>query len=373
MHSKGKVLEFRRRPAGPSQSVVDAPALAQSYLALAADERSEELKSTSLLNPDVLLCLCNLLKKNCDTDPAFTLDESSDAYTWLASADRLVGFFDEREYFLGELALICGGAARLAGRRDEVDIWLDRAEAGFRHTVNPGPLIANVAYARLTLYYDRRQYAHVFELLPALVESFSKFGMAREVLKCRFLEAMSLKESSKFDAALEGFSLLASDPSSLGEPDLRALFLVNLGEQQFACGDRAAAINSYRQALSIQSDSPRPLVTAHLKAVLGDWLRQESRLTDAAESYRAAVDEYLSAGMQSLAAYLRLILSETLIATGRHREAEWQIMAALSVIDSQAMLPEAIAAVELLRESVRRRATDEAALRTVSNFLSSKR
>jgi hypothetical protein len=64
-------------------------------------------------------------------------------------------------------------------------------------------------------------------------------------------------------------------------------------------------------------------------------------------------------------AYLRVLLAESLLASGREREAEWELLAALPIIESQGLAAEGVAAVSLLRESVARRKTDTQALRAV--------
>jgi hypothetical protein len=53
----------------------------------------------------------------------------------------------------------------------------------------------------------------------------------------------------------------------------------------------------------------------------------------------------------------------------RDREAEWEILAALPVIDEVKMVQEGLVAVALLRESVRRRRTDPIALQNLRAYL----
>ena len=88
----------------------------------------------------------------------------------------------------GETALIAGGACRYLSRREEAWIWFERAEAGFRHTMNAPGELSRLAYQRLAERFEERQLDLVLELLPSLVESFKKLGMIEDALKCRFLE-----------------------------------------------------------------------------------------------------------------------------------------------------------------------------------------
>ena len=99
-------------------------------------------------------------------------------------------------------------------------------------------------------------------------------------------------------------------------------------------------------------------MVAHLKSVVGESLRQQGNLAAAVSAYRDSVQDYLSLEMLTWAAYVRVVTAETLIALGRHREAEWELLAALPTIEEQKMEPEAFAAIALLKESVRMRRTD---------------
>ncbi len=73
--------------------------------------------------------------------------------------------------------------------------------------------------------------------------------------------------------------------------------------------------------------------------------------------------------MRALVAYTHLLIAETLLEMSREREAEWEILAALPEIDEIKMVPEAFAAIALLRESVSRRRPDSSALKQVRAYL----
>jgi tetratricopeptide (TPR) repeat protein len=368
MPETARVLRFRARPTEAAPLSPEAAlAAARAYLDRPIETRSEEFVDASLSEADTFLGVCATLKDICDSSPSLVAQEAQKLYAWLVDGSKAVGIFDERYYLLGETAILAGAANRLLGKRDEAELWFDRAEAGFRHTINPTPVLAVLAYSRLTLYYDRRAYQRIFELLPSLVTSFEKLGMKREVFKCRFLEAMSLKECAHLSEAHEKLETMRRNPGLKDEPKLNALVLVNLGELVAGTGAYGEAVSLYREAIALQTN--QPVVTAHLKAATGKALRQQGHLAEATVAFRAAIEDYSAAGMATLAAYLRVVLSEALIALSRHREAEWEILAALPVIDEQKMVPEGFAAVSLLRESVRRRKTDPNALRELREHL----
>ncbi len=346
--------------------------MARSFLAVDHDERTEEQIDSTLTNPDCFLAICAELKARCDAEPGPVFDEASRLYRWVESSSLSLGLFDERDYFLGETALAAGNAARQLGKRDEAECWYELAEAGFRHTVNPAPLMANVAYARLTLHYDRRQYQRVFDLLPSLTTSFRKLGMSRERLKCEFLAAMALKESARTDEAISKLKAMREDVALANEPDLEAFAVLHYGELLSSKGRHAEALSCLSEVSANEASKTQPLISAHLKSAMGEALRQQGLLPQAAAALRGAAEDYAAAGMAALEAYLRIVLAETLIALSRYREAEWQIAAALPTIEEQQMIPEGVAAVNLLRESLGRRQADPKALQQVRQLLQAK-
>jgi hypothetical protein len=63
-----------------------------------------------------------------------------------------------------------------------------------------------------------------------------------------------------------------------------------------------------------------------------------------------------------------LVIADLLLEQGAEAQAEWEIRAALPIIDEEKMVPEGMAAYALLRESVRRRKIDRNALRDVHGY-----
>ena len=369
MPETARIIQFpARREGRPYLSAQEAETIAYRFLETPPAHRSEDVVTSCLAEPDALLIALRVLRDRSDSDPSAVLEEARGVYEWLTQDGGTSSLFDEHEYFLGEAAFLAGGACRLVGKLDDAELWFDRAEAAFRHTVNPAPLLANVSYGRLTLYYDRKSYPRIFELLPSLTASFKRLGMEAEELKCRFLGAMALKNSARFEQARETLQALRSHPG-LTRSKVRALVLVHLGELLSSEGRYSDAVSLYREALSIQGVEQQPLVMAHLKGVMGEALRQQGFLAEAVEAYRGAVREYRQAGMRTLEAYLRVVVAENLMALSRSREAEWEILQALPTIDEQKMVPEGFAALALLKESVRQRKADPDALRQLREHL----
>lgn len=371
MSHSPNVLQFRsRQSAAPVFLSADAAErAARLYLHTPFEDRSEGDRRDCLGNPDIVLSICALLGKQRDSAPANVAVEAADLYRWIARPGVDLGLFDERDYFLGQAALLAGIATRHLGRREEAFLWLDRAEAGFRHTLNPAPGLANVSYARLALRFEMGKYQDVLELTPSLEASFLKLRMNGEAAKCRLLLSMALKQTGENLKALAALDGLEKELSAIGDRSLQARVLSEIGDLHQLEGRLDLAISSLRTALTLLQDQGRSAARADLQLYVGGVLKANGSLHEAEAAFREARAEYLALEMVPQATYMNLVLAETLIVLGRDREAEWEIRTALPAIDEIKMVPEAIAAVALLREAASRSRTDFSSLRDLANHL----
>lgn len=368
MHNEGRVLEFRPRAETRVTSRGEALSAAREYLSRAGEERRVNPESI-YGDPDILMALCGLLRDRVNAEPVEVAAEAAAVFAWISARPGEIGFFDERDFFLGESALLAGAATRILGDRSEAELWLDRADASYRHTINPTPNLARVSYLRLTLRYDMHRYREVLELVQSVALTFEKLGVYGELVKCKFLEAMSLKALGLGAQAAVRFESIIARSEFRAESALRGMALLNLGNLHSEEGQLERALGAYQEALPVLTDSKSFAALADLKGMVGDTLRSLGKLGPAVAAYRSAVEEYIKLGMKTRVAYFRVVLAEALLEFGSAREAEWEVLAALPTIDEQEMMPEGVAAVGLLRESVRARRTDQAALARVREQL----
>jgi tetratricopeptide (TPR) repeat protein len=318
------------------------------------------------------MAVCGALREQLNVSPRDVAAEAARIFAWVSARPQGIGFFDERDFFLGESALLAGGATRLLGDRAETELWLDRADAAYRHTINPAPSLARVAYIRLTLRYDMRRHTEVLELLPSVALTFDKLGMHAELAKCWFLEAMSLKELGRTADAASRFQSLISAVDFRSENAIRGMAMLNLGDLHSGEGRLNEALSAYQLALPVLKAAHRHTVLADLKGMMGETLRRMGQLGAAVDAYRECVSDQVRLGLRTRAAYSRVVLAEALLEHGKSREAEWEVLAALPTIEEEGMAPEGLAAVTLLRESVRQRKTDTNALAQVRDYLQAK-
>src|SRR4029453_15773252 len=192
MSLSSNVLQFRfpRSSDAMPLSPKAAEQAARDFLSIPIGDRSDEDRDRSLGNSDIVMGISGVLGEWRDSAPSVVAEEAADAYRWISQPGCHLGLFDERDYFIGQAALLAVIATRHIVRREEAFLWLDRAEAGFRHTLNPAPGLANVAYARLALRFEMGRYQDVRELAPSLESSFRKLQMHGESVKCRLLLGM---------------------------------------------------------------------------------------------------------------------------------------------------------------------------------------
>ena len=365
MHN-GRVLSFRPRPQ-PTGSRETAPQRANAFLSTPIEARTTELLDATISDGDLVAALIASLWEAGNAKPKMVSQEAVYLHRAVSSKSGSDFFFDEREYFLGEFALLAAGALRLLGCRDESERWLDRADASFRHTVAPAPHLARTAYSRLSLRFDMRRHEDVSELIPSVTLTFKKLGMISELAKCLFLEAANLKEMGNIEEAASKLEQLVSS-KAIPEVFL-GLGLVNLGDIRATQRNFDQALLAYRQAVPILKSSDQLYALADLKIVLATTLRQMGQLNASLSVYAEAAEEHTQLGTTTRAAFARVLFAEALLQAGRAREAEWQILSALPTIDEQKMVPEGFAAMGLLRESVRQRKTDPKALFELREYL----
>jgi hypothetical protein len=101
---------------------------------------------------------------------------------------------------------------------------------------------------------------------------------------------------------------------------------------------------------------------------MGDLLKKQGNRVAALDAYRQALGDAGELGMRGDVAAIHLVVADFLLEAGQDAQAEWEIRAALPIIDEEKMVPEGIAALALLRESLRRRKIDKQALRDLHGY-----
>ncbi len=360
----GRVIRFPSRPLS-SEAGLRA---AERVLATPVGDRAARAHALHLEDPETLLAVCGLLRDRMSTSPASVREEAEFLYRFIESPRREIGLFDERDYFLGEMALLAGTACRCLSEREDAWLWFDRAEAGFRHTMNAVGELSRLAYQRLAERFEERQLDVVLELLPSLVESFQKLGMPEDALKCRFLEGLALVETDRAAAAVRVFNEICVEAEALGSDKLLGEAYVNLIHAHGMLGEADVAIEASCRAIPILKRLDDRIGIAKVHWGLAILLREGGHYSAAIDSYRKAQDEFETIGMRADIAALNLVVADLLLEEGKDREALREISLALPVISELKMAPEGMAALSLVRESARRQEINRQALRELHGY-----
>ncbi len=362
----GEVVPFRRRQRRLSPE--EGRPAAERVLATPIAERAEKAKQLQLEDPELLLCVCELIRIRLETSPTTVREDAEFLYRFLERPKRKIGDYDEREYFLGELALTAGTACRFLFRREEARRWFDRAEACFVVVANASAHTARLAYQRLALSVEERRFEEVLEFAPLWTENFLKLDLPEDALKCRFLVGVVLWEIGRQRDTVEVFREICRDAEALRSVRLLAEASNNLVRYHAVLGETENALAYSRKAFPLLRQLGNRVGLAKLQWSIGDLHRKQGDLPEAIEAYRAALHESEEIGIRGDIAALHLVLADLLLDAGSEAQAEWEIRAALPIIDEEKMVPEGIAALSLLRESVRRRQIDRKALRDLHGY-----
>ena len=363
----GELVQF---PISGGVSSEQALRFATDFLDCPAGDRASRAAALRLGDAETLLALCQLLDQRIETGPGPILEAARSAYEFVERSpeDAATLLFDEREYYLGELARIAGCCCRFLTLRSEARQWLDRANTWFLLTANSAGDCARVMYQRLALYMDERNLVEVGGMSGPLIETFERMGARELALKCRYVQAVALRESGQLGNAALTFEQVYSDARQIKSDRVLSATLVALVQTYSDLGNATRALELTIEAETYLQSIGDKVSIAKLRWGVGLLLRKQGRPGDALDAFRSAQSELLGIGLEAESAALHLVIADLLLDQGQERQAEWEIRAALPVIDEHKMVPEGFAAMSLLRESLRRRSIDRQALRKLHGY-----
>ncbi len=341
---------------------------AELVLATPIGQRAERAREYRLEDPELLLGVCEVLSSRVEVSPATVRDGAEFFYEFLAAPRLKISLFEEREYFLGEFALIAGGASRVLFRKVEARRWFAVAEANFVRAPDSSANLARLAYQRLALALEERRFDEVLKQAPLWSAKFERMGLPEDALKCGFLEAGALRETGKVREAIALFRDICAKAEELRIPRLAAMATSNLAQDYRVIGDLKEALAYARKALPLLEQLNNQVSIAKLRWCVGDILREDGKLSEAIVAYREALELARALGTRADVSAIHLVLADVLLDAGQERQAEWEIRAALPIIEEEQMVPEGMAALSLLQESLRRRQINRQALRELPGY-----
>jgi hypothetical protein len=134
-------------------------------------------------------------------------------------------------------------------------------------------------------------------------------------------------------------------------------------------GDYRRGLAELREAASILKAENELTALPGVVAMIGFAYRAQGRLREAVEFFMESQKAYAQLGMRPYEAYTGLLVAETLLAMDRSKEAELVVLSVLPSIEAQGMVADGVAAINLLREAVRRQKLDPQMLRELRERL----
>jgi hypothetical protein len=133
-------------------------------------------------------------------------------------------------------------------------------------------------------------------------------------------------------------------------------------------GDVEKAVSYSRRAIPVLTKLDDRIALAKVQWGLATLLRETGQIGPAIEAYRQAQAGFDAIGMRADIAALSLVVADLLLEQRRDLDAIREISSALPVITELKMAPEGMAALTLLRESVRRQEVNRQALRDLHGY-----
>jgi tetratricopeptide (TPR) repeat protein len=264
---------------------------------------------------------------------------------------------DLHPFLLTEAALLVGGSLRHIGGLGAVDRWSEHAERHSREDSNPKPSLARIAFLRLATLHEQSRFDLVSKAAPGLEQSFADLGMEEDRVKCRILWAASLKLLGHFQEGLAVLQPVQQWKSNI-PPGLYGWVVLQSGDLHQLCGDYSLALKELAEAEHLLREGKQFTALADVNSMISCVYRSHGMLREALQLLKSSCDEHARLGMKPLEAYNRMLIAETLLAMGRSHDAEVEIRAAIPVFEEQGMVADAAAAVNLLREAIRRQRFD---------------
>ncbi len=321
----------------------------------------------------LLFSACALLRQEKDDDPRGAAKKASSLYAWLVTRAPVVGKLDEHQCLCFLAALWAGSACRTLGLFAESGEWFDVSEIHLNAVVDSAQQAVRLSAARGTLFYQQSDYRRALDLLVGIEPLARQLRMPLEASRAAVSFAATLYAAGRWQQAISLLRRLEAELETLPRDEvLEANVKIWLSGCLVMKGELDEAERLCLHAVRMFAGRVHPMRPL-AKWGLGDCYRARGELRQAYEMYRSALEDDIELGLTSLAAQARLTIADTALLLGRDREAEQEILAALPTIEEQKMVPEGLAAVALLKESIRRRKTDPNALRELREHLQARK
>jgi len=331
------------------------------FTAIGFAHGSSEVNWRFLSDPTILLATTVMFERKRNSECTEVATNAVAACDWLRA--RLDDASAVEAWFLvGELCVSSAVALKHLGRLDDSAAWLMDARTCYGKLPKPAIHFARSDVVELALLNERHDFHPILSRIQDLKRIFFDDGAWFEYEATRLLEANALKGANRLPEAIEVLSAMVNGDAATTNPTSHCLAAINLAEMRMAEGSYDEASRCFASAATAVAKVNVPLCTAQFYGSFAECLRDQGLIPEAIGAYTASIFAFESAAMRRNAAYIRVLLAETLFAVGRDQEAVAEIATALPTIREARLFKEAIAVTRMLTDAVRRRTGDRPAL-----------
>jgi tetratricopeptide (TPR) repeat protein len=325
----------------------------RDFLALPFQRRSEELNCRFLGDESVLLAAVEKLERLRNKACVELTVEGAALYEWITD-EAIQSQFDNEfvEYLAASVAVLVLISENALEHHDRSQEWFRRCDRHVDRCRGSAPLRAVLEHVRASRLYWDGAYSTALARMDGVIARFESLQMRESAVRSIYLRALLLKESGKIDVALTQFDHVLSLAREIDDKTMASLALSNCAQIRGAQDRFTEASQIALKAFEVAKAAGTPMALAMAAGTAGELLRDQGDLEAAVRAYAGCARYYAAAGMESLVAYTRLLIADTLLMAGRAREATGEILAALPAIENHCLGQEAVAASSLLRKAV---------------------
>jgi tetratricopeptide (TPR) repeat protein len=343
----------------------------RNFVAIPFSKTSPSVRDRFLSDEAVLLACCDQLEQERNRAPLKAAQNGRVLYDWIDRSASSNNLTKRQVHFLAAwVAFSIVVAEHFLGDADLQEEWTNRTQYHINEAGGAPALEAKLEAMRISrLYNDYRASQELVAACEALVGRFQDLRMVEGATRARQLGALILRELGDQAGALRWLAAAYSSSQECGDSYVASLSLATTAEILGSKGRFAEALHYGVESLKFAELSGSRWVMGEAQGSIAEVLRDNGRLPAAIEGYRACIGAYEDSGMVAKAAYIRVLLAETLVMAAQPGEATVELLCALPIIEQHKLTHEAVAAIGILREAIRCQQSDPDALRQLGEQL----
>jgi len=277
-------------------------------------------------------------------------------YPTVVTAEHRGNIFKER-----------ANALRLLGRFQESLDAVGKATLEYERSLASAHSVAVVEYIAACVLREQKDFTTALRRLKASAAVFADFGDETRELHCRVLEGVILSETGQRREGRAVFlELLRSAQNNLA---VRAQLHNNIGHLSIELEDLDLGATHLLQAMHLYRELGMLTERTRSKWGLARILLRNGKLQEGIGRLREVESEFLSAGMQLVAALVALDRIEAHLAADENAEATSECRSIYARFNAAGVTANALTALAFLGESASRNANPQPAVGRVRSFL----